>query len=592
MFRAMIIGGPLGLAIVITLSLWVTQLHLQRSIVLQVHQTWRPGEQLAVRAQLLDHDQRSIEAAQAELSWLDDAGTSHPLTDLEVVPGNGVFQGRFHVPAELPEAITLELRFTEPSRDPVIERVPITVSPTRNEIAARHTVAATTLQWADDTDAQTKPLHIDLLPDGRMLAAFDNAFFVRVSDEQAVPRAVPVRVSLVSGEFAGYVGDERSPPVVFRGTTDRLGLARFAGMLASEVVRFEVTVGDAALVENDPSRTSTIPPTTKSGAAPSNDKAPTNNEPKSATESGQAEVTQESTSPDDAESKAEPKSSRRFRFVSYAGGVRLATAPLVAQPGTTVDVTVHSLRKGRRVHIDVHTLDGTWADTAAPDSTEQRETSWEFVIPDAMPPGVVQLEAYPYTNAPGESSALGRIQVVAANDFDHGIGELVERQLARLDVPRINKYFDRKHERKWLDNFATYLGPTPSDIELESARRWLIGTLPVELYGPPLALSTRDRELSAIAERKRTWTIALRWALLGGGGLFIALAGFAVSRVHASTTAAIDAELTDAGWSEEAIAEHQHSKRALMFRGFLLIVILVASLVLSLVLLESLVWVH
>ncbi|TPV95329.1 MAG: hypothetical protein B7733_10790 [Myxococcales bacterium FL481] len=565
LFRLLIIGGPTGLGVVITLSLWVTQMHLQRSVVLQVQQTWRPGEQLAVRAQLLDPQQRSIEEAQARLAWLDPSGARSPLTQLDLVPGNGVFQGRFHTPQQLPPRITLELEFDEVAREPVVERIPIDVRDERPAATARNTLASTTLQWADDTDPQASPWHIDLVPAGRMLSAFDNTFLVRVTRADGSPVPTEVRVGLVSGEFAGRVGDERQPPIVFNGSTDALGLAHFSGLLASEVVRFDVAV-EPPSEANEPTK-------------PKDTASPTRPDPTSAA--------RPKTTPAPASDQAPPRWSRRFRLVSYAGGVHLIVDRVAARPGETVSVTTQSLRRGRRVHIDVHAPDGTWTDSVAPGPVGVRETTWSYRAPADAEPGVVQLEAYPYTNAPGESSALARIQLLAPDDRDQGIAALVARQRARLEVPRVDKHFDPEHERKWLDGVAALT----TERELDSARRWLIGTLPIELYGPPLAISTREREKQKIADRKRTWTIALRWTLLGGGGLLIVIAGYAVSRVHTTTTTAIDAELTAAGWSDEAIAEHRQDKRALLLRGFLLITILVASLILSLVLLESLVWV-
>jgi hypothetical protein len=57
--------------------------------------------------------------------------------------------------------------------------------------------------------------------------------------------------------------------------------------------------------------------------------------------------------------------------------------------------------------------------------------------------------------------------------------------------------------------------------EVPLARAWLLGTLPVEVLGPPLALATLAREQADLAARKLSWAAGLRWFLLGGGGVFL-----------------------------------------------------------------------
>ena len=47
--RLFVIGGPLGLAIAIIVSLWVSHLRISDSVIVQTEPQWIPGESLALR---------------------------------------------------------------------------------------------------------------------------------------------------------------------------------------------------------------------------------------------------------------------------------------------------------------------------------------------------------------------------------------------------------------------------------------------------------------------------------------------------------------------------------------------------------------
>ncbi|MEE9386790.1 MAG: hypothetical protein V3V08_25515 [Nannocystaceae bacterium] len=504
----------------------------------------------------------------------------HPpvrLAELSPVPGHGVYQATFRVPEiiETDASPELEVRFREPDKDEIVERVSIALGTKRDAIEAKHTVASSSSQWADDTEPQTRPHLVDLAPFGRTLAGFGNVFMIRVMDIDGKGHRTPVRVRLLSGEFAGKIGSQATPPVIHMGATNAIGLAEFAGIQASEVLRFEVQIGDEA--------TRAVEETTPTSPPLSPDATPSAPAPASNTTGDQDRSRL-------AANKAAPTLHRRFRFVSFSGGVRLTAPTLQVRPGQEIEIGLRSLRKGKQMHIDVRASDGSWCDTAAISASSQGSRNWTWTVPRSMPPGVAQLEAYPYTNAPGESSALVRVQVVDANATRKAARQqLIEHHRARIHLPRASKHYNAAHEKAYL----THLQQLELDAaEDDAARLWLLGTLPIELYGPPVALSTRERNEAALAVRKRRWTVGLRWLLLGGGGCFIALAAFSLAQAQRRQRAAIDRQLLGAGWDEGAISEHRQTMRPMILRGLILILILAAGLATTVLLLENLVQVR
>ncbi|MFY0540783.1 hypothetical protein [Nannocystis pusilla] len=95
------------------------------------------------------------------------------------------------------------------------------------------------------------------------------------------------------------------------------------------------------------------------------------------------------------------------------------------------------------------------------------------------------------------------------------LSTLIGLQRERLAMPRVEKDFDAGLEGKYLDALATVsLDPEAQKL----AEAWLIGTLPVEIHGPPTALSTRSREDEDMTALRRLWAGRVRLLLLGGGG--------------------------------------------------------------------------
>lgn len=569
--RAIIVLAPAALAVDIFLSLWVGYLHVKSSAVIQVEPEWVAGESLAVRAQLLDAGRSGVRGTQATLAVRRDAEILAELEPLPAVGSDGVAQGAFDVPGLPPGPAELVVTLRGGDLE-VAEAVPIEIVAEREKRRGDPTISTSMLQWADDTDEQPEDLRIDLRPFGRILAGFDNTFTVRVTEVDGTPHEGEIEIALASGEFGGSVGSEQDPPLLYSGPVDSLGLAEVSGILTSEVVRLEVRV-----LPPEPAEPVGDPPV---GDPPVGD--PPEGDPPPAE------------SPDANEPEARV---RRFRLVTFPGAVRMHANPLAVRPGEKVRLSPQALRPRRPIFVDVHSPTGAWMQTVMPPFVGHEQPR-PFAIPATTPEGFVQFEAYHYTNKPGEGTAVATVYVANTDPSSReSLTPLVEEHRRRAANPQIDKEFERKRELAYLDLIAaTSLSPA----EVAQARRWLIGSLPLEVYGPPTALSTRQREEDQLAAKKERWTLGLRWFLWGGGGVFMAFMVFLVWRdaktVAVATRAALatddasDADGTDAMDGTDGEGEALLAKRALLARGALVLFICAAGLVLTAVMLESLVW--
>lgn len=572
---ALMILGPIGLAIAIALSLWSSSRQVERSVNIQVETTWVPGEQLALRTQILAGDLKPLAPKTAvSLAVVDGEGQTHALTELDTVaPGLG--QGRFVVPELAPGEATLIVHY-EPAQEtklePFDERVPITVVAQRNPGAGHQVVSEHILQWADDTDEQPPEARIDVRPAERLLAGFDNLVFVRVTDPAGKPWAPSVRsmieeagspnrpaqiqVLLISGEFGGQIGKPEDPPVLYQGPLDELGLAQFFGVLTSDVVRFEVRLLGEADVDAPPARDFTGP-------------------------------------------------KRRLRFVSHAGTVRMRASTDFARPGDVVTLAVEAISARKPVFVDVHGLDGAWIDTFTPPLQAPQEREWK--VPREMNTGsdqagaVIQFEAYQSTLRPEDSSALARVQLVAPNTTRvESVAPLIERQRRQLSLPRLDKQFEIGRERAYLSEIEARVAQL-DEAAVDRTRAFLLGSLEAVVHGPTQALNTRAREDEDLLVFKRWWVLAVRWFLLGGGGLFILTMTLMVWRDQRSlerqTNQALGLGSAERGGSpidEELFADQSiaivRARRQVLARGAFTIGLMVAALILTVAMLESLVW--
>jgi hypothetical protein len=462
---------------------------------------------------------------------------------------------------------------------------------TRSAEAGRVVVSENMLQWADDTDEQPASVRIDLRPDGRLLAGFHNRLFVRVTDVAGKPWKPAVgepriQVLLASGEFGEQIGDTETPPVLYDGPVDSLGLASFEGVLRSETVRFEIRlVGEAPPVEAPPVESPPVeaPPVEAPPVeAPPQVVAPPPPSPASPYLSG-------------------PK--RRLRFVSHAGTVRVIASTDFAHPGDEITITVDAISARRPAFVDIHGPSGVWFDTVTPPLMVPQERKFEVpreLVWDLSADPFMQFEAYQSTLRPEDSSAMARVQLARAGGVRRdSFGPLLERQREQLSLPRVDRKFEIGRERAYLSHVETQMrGTSSSEAEVERARAFLLGSLAVVVHGPPQALNTRAREDLDIATSKRNWILAVRWFLLGGGGLFILVMTAMVWRnqrqLERQTTEALGfvpgTKLPD----DEMFADHSlaltRARREMIGRGILTIGLMTLALLMTVLLLESLVW--
>lgn len=272
-------------------------------------------------------------------------------------------------------------------------------------------------------------------------------------------------------------------------------------------------------------------------------------------------------------------------MVSFAGAVKVTAEPLALASGQPLTIHARALRAKKPVFIDVHGPDGAWIDTLAPVITSEPPREWSTV---QLRPGFVQVEAYQFTTSPGESAALARVQVTeGAPDSDASLLPLISQQRALLELGRAEKGFDRELEKAWLDAVEE-AEVVAADVPL--ARAWLLGTLPIEVLGPPLALSTQVREQEAVAARKQTWALGLKWFLLGGGGLFLAVVMALVVLSHRRAAERLSREIHGEGATAEIAQEIRRAQRAVLLRAVALVVTMALGLVLTVIVLDKILW--
>ncbi|MEM7153968.1 MAG: hypothetical protein AAF799_14050 [Myxococcota bacterium] len=526
--RFFVIGGPLGLAIAIIVSLWISHLRVTHTVSVQMEPQWQPGESLALRVQVTPEtptvpDEVSVKAE------VEQGGQRHALSGLvEVAPG--LSQGTVTVPSLTPGPATLHLRIEAPPLDPRDERIEIDVTEGRTPVAAEHMVSSSLSQYGDDSDLQPDKHKIDIRPRGRVLAGFDNELWLRVTDDKGAPWSGHASIALVDGQLGDHRGSAETPKVLWAGQTDAAGLASIHGVLGSEILRLRVELR---------------------------------------------------AQPD----AAEPLASRMIRLLSFAGAVNLRIDPLVTTESGQLEVLAAGLRAKRPVFVDVHGPDGAWIETFNP-PIHGREPAKPWTPPASMS-GLLQFEAYHYTNEPGESTAVARLWVLPSTG---DLKPLIERQRDKLSVSRPDRTWDEARERGYLDALGRASLPTSAE---SSARTWLTSTLPIEVHGPPTLLRTRERDMGAMLDYKKAWAQGMRIFLLGGGGLFLVAMTILMIRSHRRDAEATLRELqqTTAGEEREAMEAMVHqSRRAALLHGLLMVVMMAGGVASAVLLLESFVW--
>ncbi|MCX4245043.1 hypothetical protein [Paraliomyxa miuraensis] len=568
--RLFVIGGPLGLAVALLLSLWVSQQQVTHAVIVQGEPQWVGGETLAMRVQVTPESPTKVGEASVAIA-VEQGGVRHELGALSRVHGGGMAQGRVVVPSLTPGAAILDVNVEASPFPPRVERIPIEVVAERTPVPARHVVSTSMSQYADDSDPQPEALKIDVRPRRRVLAGFENELMVRVTEPAGKPWSGPLALRLVDGEFAERRGNAEDPPLVWEGHTDAAGLALVHGLLSTEVLRVLVQLRAPQEAAAEP--------------APED---PAVKDPPDPPVEGEAAVEPVPATPPPPKVLHE----RKIRLVSFAGAVLLTTEPLQVEPGGELEVLALGLSAKRPVFVDVYDPDGAWVDTFDP-PIQGREPARPWSTP-AQLSGLLQLEAYHFTNAPGESTAVARV-LARSPASPPSLREGLEQQRGRLSLPRNDRTWDEKRERGYLDALeqAEKAGTLPPQARA-MAQRWVIDTLPVEVHGPPLLLSTRERDLLAMREHKLRWIFGLRLFVFGGGGLYLVAMTVLMLRSHArdgeATIAELRASMPEGEERELLEADVRRSKHAGMMRGLLVVAAMAAGLVTAVLLLEILVW--
>jgi len=529
--RLPVIVAPLGLAVVILLSMMVSGWRVDQALIVQVEPRWVAGEELAIRVLHIDGERQPIVDTEVSVSVAQGEALA-PLAALKDVGAAGVAQGRIVTPSLAPGFVSLIVEAAAPGRKAVKEVIPIEVVEARPAQAGALTISQSTLNWGDNTEPQPEALRVVLRPDRRLLAGFDNTLQVRVTDPQGTPLVRKIEVALLAGELMGARGSSSAPPIIAQGSSDALGIFSMRGPLSSEVIELEVRV---------------------SAAEPETEGAPIS------------------------------AGKRRFRMVSFAGGVQLEGEPLAVAVGEPLSLVARGLRTNRPIFVDLHAADGAWIDTLTPFLGREPPRSWSTA---RQRPGVIQAEGYYFTNDPGESTALIRFYVSeSALSGASTLAPLIAAHRAVIEDVRVEKSFDRALEGRYLD----YVGSaTLSPESVASARTWLLSTLPVRIYGPPTVASTLLRSEEQMVALKLRWYGWLRILLLGGGGAFLLLMSALLVRRHGRTARDTARALGDTAIVEAAAI--RQAQRGAILRALAVVVTMALGLVLTSVVLERLLW--
>jgi hypothetical protein len=576
-----VIGAPLGMGAAIFASFAISGWRVTHSVIVQVEPQWVAGEPLAARVQVFDGGGQPVPGARVEVA-LRRGEERTALATLHDAAGVGAAQGRLRAPAGPPGPAQLELDII--AHESFRESVPLEIVASRPTRRGTYTVSGSTKNYADDTDAQPEALKIALRPLGRLVAGFENTLVARVTDNDGKPRRGPVEILLLDGEFGPHKAGRDSPAPLVRGETDGAGLIRISGLLASDVVRFEVRALPAA---SDAAKE--LAPTGMSEGTGTKEPVPADKKDKTDQTTGKSDAKAPEPAPTDkaegtgAPPEPKPVATRKFRMVSFAGAVSVDVAPTTAGVGDPLTIKARGLRPKRAVFVDMHGPDGAWVDTLDPPVLgNEPPRAWSS---EGLAPGVAQLEAYHFANAPGESAAIARVSLGPGPGQAPPLAELVGLQRARLDLPRVEKDWSRELEDKHLGVLAA---ATLTPDELELTRTWLLGTLPVEVLGPTTVLTTRGREEEQVAADRRLWAGRVRLLLYAGGGLFLLVCTLLIVRSHSKAAERLHREMQAQG--PEVVAEMRRAQRTVLLRAIGLLVTLAAGLVLTAEVLDKLFW--
>lgn len=529
-----IVGGPLGLLIAIFLSFWVSSQSVLHTVTIHVETQWKTGESLAIRAQWVSERPTAITGSGGE-AWVEQGAARHALVTFSATPRDGLVQGTFAVPSLQPGPAELHVRLVADGIETREEVIPVAIVEQRAARTPVPLLVRSHLQHGDDTDPQPQGVRIDVIPAGRWITQFENRVYVRVLHPDGRPYEGLVEVFLASGEFMGH-GKAAEPVQLAASPMPRWGWFSLEGLLTSEVVRLEVRVMDA----NKPGHV---------------------------------------------------LHRRRVYLVTHAGGVRVDASPEHARPGPIdLEVKAYGFSRTRPVFVDVHAPDGAWIGTIEPPFVgAEPPRPW---VGELEQSGLLQFEAYHFTNAPGASTAFRRVLLEDADPASSkSLEGLLSSYRTALSLRRADRDYDAKIEGQYLDWIATNVRE-PDDVA--RTRTYLLDTLPAALFGPPTALVTREQDHETMLALKRRWTLGIRWFLLGGGALFLALMTTMMMLDHMRALRTTTEAMQTLDLVDEASAgqELRRAARSSLVRGLIMVAIIAGGLVLTIFVLENLFWVR
>lgn len=538
------LSAALGVGLGLFVSLWVGAWKLERSVVVYAEPIATAGGAYPVRVELRDGEQEPLEVARVEVRV---ESPGEPAVHLGDLPPLGAgFPGTFGATLQFPEWAerdgTLVVIAHQDAEGETRWEAPVKVRTSREPSVPEVLSNESKLALTDDSDPQPEAVKIDVRAMGQMMAPFTNVFMVRVTDPEGRPIARSVKVSVVSGVFAGTSASVEAPLIVYEGETDVAGLARFKGRVESEVVRFKVEF--TGVVDE--------------------------------VEGGVDKAVEGKTKP---AGNADASTTRIVRLVGFPGAAKLRVAgPLALVHGASVRLQL-ALIGLRGMVIDVHDATGTWIDTIV--QPKGGSLSHEWQIPLELPEGIVTFEAYRRSTSHRAGAMVALVYTGATSATEEALERALRRHVeaatrASSSIPAE----ERSREVGWLASLADLADARGGQLRT----MWMLGTMPRAAYGAPVALRSLSDDEAALQARKNEIHGYVRSYLIVGGIAYMLL--FAGSLL-------LDAKLRSVGLTGAevgALREAAASPMEVAARFAVMLMLVAGTLALIIALFDNLIW--
>lgn len=546
------LAAALGVGLGLFVSLWVGAWKIERSVVVHAESVAISGAPYPVRVALQDVGSNPSPIDRVELRY--ERGDGSVLSLGELSPLGAGFSGTHGATLKFPEIDDSdgELVVLVHPKDHEMMRwgVPVAVRSSRPSRAGSPLTNESKLALTDDSDPQPEALKIDVQVMGQMMAPFTNVFMVRLTGDDGSPLERDLRVLLVSGIFDDVHGSADALPLVFQGTSDAAGLARFKGRVQTEVVRFKVEVDGREDTLLEASRAGHGAPHLRHSGDDS--KSPR--------------------TVDDA-------TTRVVRLVGYPGAAKLTVARrAVLASGSTTELRLAQIGL-RSMVIDIHDATGAWIDTIVQPKGSGLSHEWQ--VPIGSSSGVISFEAYRRSTS---SRAGATVELLHVGPSTASRVELERALLRRAQTAARSSSSssedDRRREIGWIDTVEQHVGRGATTNWLE----WTMGTMTRSVYGAPVALRTLPTDDAELLERKNKIHGYVRNYLIVGGALYLML--FALWLLA-------DFKLRGSGLTAEeagALRDAAPSTAEVIGRFSIMLVAVAGTLALIIMLFDNLIW--